>query len=83
MSPHRHPELKGKRCTKCNGSGSIIADVGGFNAEVDCPDCHGTGLVDSPNACTECGGSGTTIANMGGLNVEVNCPHCNGDRLLP
>lgn len=81
--PKHHPELTGKRCGKCNGSGTVIADFDGLNVEVDCPDCAGTGLVNSPNACTECKGKGTVIANFGGLNVVVNCDHCNGSGLEP
>ncbi|MBD3244968.1 MAG: hypothetical protein GF335_03170 [Candidatus Moranbacteria bacterium] len=78
-----HKELKGDRCPKCNGSGSVIADVGGFHAEVDCPDCAGTGLVNSPNACKKCKGSGSVIVDAGGFNVEATCEHCNGSGLEP
>jgi len=81
--PRRHQELTGERCTRCNGSGTIVANVGGFNAEVDCPDCAGTGLVNSPNACQDCKGSGTVIVNMGGLNIEASCEHYNGSGLEP
>ncbi|MFC1644566.1 zinc finger domain-containing protein [Patescibacteria group bacterium] len=75
-------ELTGDRCPSCNGSGTIIADCGGFSAQVSCPDCAGTGLINSPNACKECKGSGTVIANMG-FAVEVNCERCNGSGLEP
>jgi DnaJ-class molecular chaperone len=80
--PNVHPELKGDRCTECNGSGTVIADFG-FKVEVDCPDCNGTGLVNSPNACIECRGKGTGIVDFGGLKVETNCDHCNGSGLEP
>lgn len=80
--PRRNAELKGKRCGKCNGSGTVLADIG-FLVEVDCSDCHGTGLVESPNACTECKGSGSVIAKMGALNVQATCSHCNGSGLNP
>lgn len=78
-----HPELTGDRCSHCNGSGTVIADIGGLNAYVDCPDCAGTGLVNSPNACTSCTGKGTVITNFCGLNVVINCEHCNGSGLEP
>lgn len=80
---NRHQELKGDRCTGCNGSGNVLLDAGGIFIETDCPDCHGTGLVNSPNACTNCGGSGDIIVDMGGLNVQTTCDHCNGSGLEP
>lgn len=78
-----HPELTGERCNKCNGSGTVIADLDGLKVEVNCPNCKGTGLVNSPNACTKCMGSGTVIVDFGGLNVEAACDHCNGSGLEP
>jgi DnaJ-class molecular chaperone len=78
-----HKELTGDRCLDCNGSGTVLADLGGFHVQVKCPDCAGTGLVNSPNACKECKGSGTAIADFGGLNVQVSCEHCNGSGLEP
>lgn len=81
--PKVHPELKGERCNNCNGTGTVIADLGGFNAEVDCPECHGTGLMNSPNACTKCHGSGNVVVDFGGLNFETTCDHCNGSGLEP
>lgn len=77
-----HAELKGERCKRCNGTGTVLANMG-FLVEVDCPDCHGTGIVNSPNACTKCKGSGNVIVDMGGLNVEATCDHCNGSGLEP
>ena len=79
--PKHHQELTGERCKRCNGSGTIIADFDGLKVEANCPDCAGTGLVNSLNACTVCKGSGTVIANFGGLNVQVSCDHCNGSGL--
>jgi DnaJ-class molecular chaperone len=78
-----HPELTGDRCSKCNGSGSVIADMCGLRAEVDCPECRGTGLVNSPNACKECKGSGSVVAKIKGIGVQTNCEHCNGSGLEP
>jgi len=78
-----HEELKGDCCPRCNGNKTVIAKVGGIGVEIDCPDCNGTGLVNSPNACTECKGSGTAIANLGGLNIQVDCKHCSGSGLEP
>lgn len=82
MKKH-HAELTGDRCTNCNGTGTVIANFGGLNAQVACPECAGTGLVNSPNACTVCKGSGTVIVYMGGLNVQASCDHCNGSGLEP
>jgi DnaJ-class molecular chaperone len=83
MAKKAHRELKGKRCPKCNGSGSDHIDAGGFYIEVDCAECSGTGIVNSSNACVACSGSRTKIVNMSGLNVEINCSHCNGSGLEP
>lgn len=74
-----NPELIGDRCAECNGSGTIFAGI----FEVDCPDCVGTGLINSPNACTECKGSGTQIANAGGFRMEADCTTCKGRGLKP
>jgi len=75
-----HKEIKGDCCPKCNGSGTVVAEMGWFYAEVDCPDCAGTGLVNSPNACKECKGAGTVIV---GLYDETVCGRCNGSGLEP
>jgi len=83
-TPRRHPELTGDRCPRCNGSGNVMLDAGGFYIQASCPDCKGTGLVNSPNACTKCQGSGTVLVKMGkSLNVEATCDHCNGSGLEP
>lgn len=79
----KHAELKGDRCKKCNGSGHVLVDAGGFYIQATCDECRGTGLVNSPNACTECKGSGSVIVNMGGLNIQASCEHCNGSGLEP
>lgn len=80
----RHPELIGDRCGRCNGSGTVIMDIGGINAQVGCPDCHGTGIVNSPNACKECGGSGTVLVPfIGETKAVATCGHCNGSGLEP
>lgn len=81
--PKHHPELTGERCGNCNGSGSVIVNFDGLNVEANCPECHGTGLVNSPNACTKCHGSGCVIIDIGGLNFEANCDHCSGSGLEP
>lgn len=57
--------------------------MGGFKAEVDCSQCYGTGLVNSPNACIECNGCGTVIVDFFGVNVETTCDHCSGSGLEP
>ena len=78
-----HPELTGDRCPNCNGSGSVIATCGAFRVQVDCEDCAGTGLINSPNGCKECKGKGTIIVKAGFMNVESICEHCNGSGLEP
>jgi len=72
---NRNPELKGDRCKRCNGTGITVIDI----FETDCPDCSGTGLVNSPNACSVCHGSGSVIAD----GFEMDCSHCNGSGLEP
>jgi len=81
---NRHPELKGDRCPRCNGSGNVMLDAGGFFVEASCPDCRGTGLVNSPNACKKCKGSGSIYVTIGkNLKAEATCDHCNGSGLEP
>jgi|GEM_PF-6360432 len=69
--PRRKPLMKGDTCGRCNGSGLTAIDF----VEQDCPDCRGTGLINSPNACTVCKGSGTVISEE--LGTELDCDHCN------
>lgn len=78
-----HPELIGDRCDKCNGSGNVPVDAGGFHIQATCDKCRGTGLINSPNACTKCKGSGNVLAHIDGINTKATCGHCNGSGLEP
>lgn len=77
----RNTELKGDRCSRCNGSGTVVANTGFFHAEVNCPDCRGTGVINSSNACKKCKGSGSVVINTGGLSIEATCDNCSGTGL--
>ncbi len=49
-------------CSKCEGTGSIMRNQGGFAIPEVCPECHGRGLtVDNP--CPECHGSGRALSS--------------------
>lgn len=83
-----HPELKGDRCPDCNGKGTVFKPLGvstgkTISVEVDCTTCHGTGLVNSPNACKVCYGSRTQLVDFLGLKAEACCGHCKGSGLEP
>ena len=75
----KNPKITGDTCPDCNGKTTVIIDGGGFGVEVDCPTCHGVGVINSPNACKECFGSATVVAGF----FEVDCPRCNGSGLEP
>ena len=79
-------ELIGDRCPKCNGSKTMVVgvvDMKGLSVEIDCDECNGTGIVNSPNACTVCHGKKTVTVDMGGFMAEVGCEHCQGFGLEP
>ncbi len=77
-------QIIGDRCTNCNGSKQVVMEVDeGLGVQVDCPDCNGTGIVNSPNACVNCKGSGKDVVPALGFNVEVDCEHCQGSGLKP
>ena len=76
-------ELIGDRCPKCNGSKTMVVKTSGFGVEIDCDECNGTGVVNSPNACTVYHDKKTVVAGMGGFMAEVGCEHCQGSGLEP
>ncbi|MBU0707846.1 hypothetical protein KKG41_05755 [Patescibacteria group bacterium] len=77
-----HPELKGDRCPKCNGSGCVVTkDGSGLPVSASCASCSGTGIVNSPNACPKCKGSGTVEVDTGMFIMENDCDECNGTGL--
>ena len=76
-----NPNLRGDVCPKCNASGSIFVEIPGMGKfEIDCDECNGTGIVNSPDACTKCKGSGVVVVNIG-FNIEATCDRCNGSGL--
>ncbi len=49
-------------CAKCEGTGQVMRNQGGFAIPEVCPDCHGRGLtVDDP--CADCKGSGRAMSS--------------------
>lgn len=83
---NRHPDLVGDRCLECDGTGTRIAillDVDNVRISVDCPTCHGTGLINSPNACSICHGARNITVDFGGIKIAVGCDHCNSSGLEP
>ena len=57
-------------CTVCQGAGTIIQDLGGFQAQETCPGCGGRQLVyDEP--CPTCHGSGRGLS---GRTVQARIP---------
>lgn len=59
-----------RRCTTCEGRGSLGRDIGGFSIPEPCPDCDGAGAV-LEDPCPECRGSGTTSAER---RIRVRIP---------
>ena len=57
-------------CPRCDGSGQITFNQGGFAIPEVCGDCHGRGLlVDDP--CPDCKGSGRALS---GRTVQARIP---------
>jgi len=43
-----------------------------------CPQCHGSGELESPGKCPECGGTGQITQTGGRMKFNVQCPRCHG-----
>ena len=43
-----------------------------------CPNCHGTGHLQSAGVCPECGGKGQVQQSSGRMKFNVPCPVCGG-----
>lgn len=57
-------------CPRCEGTGQVVRNQGGFAIPEVCPDCHGRGLVvDDP--CSDCHGSGRAMSSR---TVQARIP---------
>jgi molecular chaperone DnaJ len=43
-----------------------------------CGNCHGSGVVGTPNTCPQCHGTGQITQSGGGMKFNVSCPRCGG-----
>ncbi len=43
-----------------------------------CTNCHGKGVVGTPQTCPQCGGSGQITQTSGRMKFNVQCPRCGG-----
>jgi molecular chaperone DnaJ len=68
-----------KRCTTCNGNGSIITSQGFFRIKTTCPTCNGQGtIVTKP--CHECSGGGK-VQSKKDINIKIPPGVDNGSQL--
>jgi molecular chaperone DnaJ len=57
-------------CARCEGTGQVVRNQGGFAIPEVCPECHGRGLVvDDP--CPDCHGSGRAMSHR---TVQARIP---------
>ena len=61
-----------KNCSRCDGSGSVMAMLGGFmRVQMDCPECGGNGIDKSVPQCTTCQGK-HCIEETITLHIDIN-----------
>jgi len=73
------PGSEVKRCSTCQGNGSIITSQGFFRIKTTCPTCHGQGsIITKP--CHKCSGGGK-VRTKKEINIKIPPGVDNGSQL--